>query len=166
MSLSTRLLPLLLGATLLVVGAQPSALAQDGRKKKPQEPAATADPEPPEKTAEQKELEAIGKDFKDKDVSALIARIEKDGKIRLALGQHDDTFTSEHAKTVLDDWLASRKISEVKLKESKDTTALSGMFTLKYRRRGKATTVVKDLEVRIKRDDSKFTLVALKVMSR
>jgi len=144
----------------------PHVLAQEsGDTKKDGD--AGADEEPAEKTAEEKELEAIGADFEDEDVDALIARIPEDvgdgkeGKVRLKLGKDDGTFKRTQATKILEGWLESRTITRVKVKSTKD---LVGTFDLKWRRRTKETEVEATLVVRIaKVDDGGFVLELLEV---
>jgi len=164
-----RVLAWLLLFALLVLPPAPFAHAQDGKKKNKGGGAEAAQEEekaPPEKTAEQKELEAIGAEFKAMDADALMARVPEKGKIRLALGPNDRTFNHSHAKTVIEGWFESRTIVKVKLKPSKDTKTLTGTFTLKYRRLKKPKPVVKDLVIRIKRKDTEFILHSIRVQSQ
>ena len=158
---------------LLVIALGPacdsSAFALDGKKKqKKGGAAAAAKEEPAKKTAEQKTLNAIGKEFASKDVDKLLARVPKKGKIVLALGRHDDRFRLSHARAHLDEWFESRTITEVKLKPSKDAKALLATFTLKFRPRKKPKGVVRDLEIRIKPKDKGegFILTSIKVLSQ
>ncbi len=175
-----RRLPLSLVARLVVVTAllvvvlgpvsNFSAYALDGKKKQKKggAAAAAAKEEPARKTAQQKALKAIGKEFASKDVDKLLARVPKKGKIVLALGRHDDRFRLSHARAHLDEWFESRTITEVKLKPSKDAKALLGTFTLKFRPRKKPKGVVRDLEIRIKPKDKGegFILTSIKVLSQ
>lgn len=124
-----------------------------------------------EKTAEEKELEAIGKEFKDKDVDALIARVpekvgkeKKEGRIRLLLGDDDGTFGRTQAKGIIEDWLADREITRVKLKSTKD---LVGTFVLKFRPRKKNKEVERTLVIRIAgSEEDGFVLKDLEVQAQ
>jgi len=153
-------------ATALGLPSSQPAHAQD--KKKKDDGAAQADEEkkPPEKTAEQKELEAIGAEFKAGDADALIARVPKKGKLRLELGSDNDLFSRSPAKRLLNAWFEKRKITQVKLKESKDDKALTGAFTLKFRKLEQRKGVLKDLTIRIKRKGTKFILHSIRVTSQ
>ncbi len=148
-----------------VVCAQDARERDEGRRKREKS-------KEEEKTPEEKELAAIGKDFKDKDVEALIARVPekagkgKEGKLRLRLGKDDGTFKRTQAQTIIERWLESRTITRVKLKSTKD---LVGTFVLKYRRRGKETELERTLLVRIAEGEGEgagFVLKELEVQAQ
>ena len=156
----------LLGGTL-AHGPACDAWAQDGGGgggKSKKEPVA-------EKTAEEKELEAIGKEFKDKDVDALIARIpekvgkeEKEGRVRLHLGRKNATYARTQAKNIIEDWLADRTITRVTLESTKD---LVGTFILKFRPRGEEDEVERTLLIRIAgNEEDGFVLKELEVQAQ
>jgi hypothetical protein len=155
----------LCGGWFVAAAHPPSAAAQDeGRRKRDKK-----EEEAEEKTPEEKELEAIGKEFKAKDVDALIARVPrknkkgKEGRVRLRLGREDGTYKRTQAKGVIEKWLESRTITSVELESTKD---LVGTFTLKFRRRGEEPEVERTLVVRIARhddDEDKFVLKELGV---
>ncbi len=113
------------------------------------------------KSAEELYLEAVGKEFKAKDTSALVERIPEKGKAQLQLGGKDDSYSRTQAKAILDDWFENRSITTCKLKSTKD---LVGEFELKFRRKGKDEEVERTLQVTLKRKaDDTFVLKALVV---
>jgi len=160
--------PRLISAALLVaaafgMAAAPSVLAQDGKKKGQNAGQGAAQETPPELTAQQKELKAIGAAFKAKDIEKLMSWVPEKSKIRLALGQYDTTCRKGLARTNITAWLASRTITQVKLKDSKDPKSLTGRFTLKFRRNGKNEKLVKELEIRIRKKGDKYVLTKIVV---
>lgn len=151
----------LLAALALSTAHVVPASAQDGGNGKREKK------EEREKTAEEKELEKIGKEFAAGDVDALIARIPekndkgKEGKVKLNVGDSDGRFNRTQARGILDKWFADRVITKVELKSTKD---LVGTFTLKFRPRGEGGERERTLVIHIARDgDDGFVLKEIEV---
>lgn len=102
----------------------------------------------PKDTPEGKEAIAIGKEFASKDAAALVARINPDGKVKLALGDKEQSFAPDQAKGVLKDWFKGKGDITVELKKMDGNV---GIFKLTIKTGEKTRTG--ELHVQISKKD-------------
>lgn len=149
---------LVLALALAALLAAPPAVAQDGGKKGGDAQPAPAPPK--EKSEEEKDLEAVGAEWKAGNVGALAARFPAKRRVSLRLPDSDaGEYRAQQAKSVLEDYFSGRSFSRVELKSCREST---GTFEIEYQRSADRKKVKAELLVVLGVEEKKRVVTSIR----